>query len=372
MTDACRPLSIPDAPQLIRKLLSWYQEHRRDLPWRRERDPYHIWLSEIMLQQTQVETALPYFERFLAKYPCLEDLARAEEAEVLSLWSGLGYYSRARNLRRAAQIVCEEFEGRFPIDYQQALKLPGIGRYTAGAILSIAYDQSLPILDGNIRRLMARLLACEEPSDRLDKLLWPLLTALIREPEAERHIADFNQSLMELGALICRPRNPRCQECPVKDHCRGYSRGIQGKLPRKKAARSTEEFLYTVAVIERDGKWLFRKGHGDSFLTGFWELPRIPGSPTESSEKEFFLEHHLSLRTLAGYPPIRHQITYRRLQFFPITSELSGCPGGPTWRWARLGETDLPVASYTKKILKEVLQQYGQKTFRYNLADDST
>ena len=324
-----------------------------------------------MLQQTRVETALPYFERFVASYPRLEDLARSEEAEILSLWSSLGYYNRARNLRKAAQIVCEEFDGRFPRNYEQALKLPGVGPYTAGAILSIAYGLRLPILDGNIRRLMARILALEETTDRLDRLLWPFLSSLIEEPAAEGNIADFNQSLMELGALICRPRNPRCQECPVRPHCRAFSRGMQEELPRKKAARPTEEFSYTVAVIERSGKWLFRKGHGDPFLSDFWELPRIPGIPNESSGGEFFLHHHLNVRLLGGFVPIRHQITYRKLQFYPLRSQLSGHPSGPKWRWARLGETDLPVASYTRKILKRVEQQHGQKTFRYNSADDS-
>lgn len=151
----------------------------------------------------------------------------------------------------------------------------------------------------------------------------------------------------------------------------GVLRGMQEELPRKKAARPTEEFSYTVAVIERSGKWIFRKGHGDPFLSDFWELPRIPGIPNESSEGEFFLHHHLNVRLLGGFVPIRHQITYRKLQFYPLRSQLSGHPSGPKWRWARLGETDLPVASYTRKILKRVEQQHGQKTFRYNSADDS-
>ena len=272
-------ISLPDAPRLIHGLLSWYRTHRRDLPWRRERDPYHIWLSEIMLQQTRVETALPYFERFVASYPRLEDLARSEEAEILSLWSSLGYYNRARNLRKAAQIVCEEFDGRFPRNYEQALKLPGVGPYTAGAILSIAYGLRLPILDGNIRRLMARILALEETTDRLDRLLWPFLSSLIEEPAAEGNIADFKQSLMELGALICRPRNPRCQECPVRPHCRAFSRGMQEELPRKKAARPTEEFSYTVAVIERSGKVALPQGAWGSFLVRLLGTAANPGNP---------------------------------------------------------------------------------------------
>lgn len=360
-----------DLHELIEPLLEWFRVNRRDLPWRRTRLPYHVWLSEIMLQQTRVETALPYFERFLKRYPRLQDLARSEEAEVLSLWSGLGYYNRARNLRKAAQIVCERFDARFPTDLRQALELPGVGRYTAGAVLSIAYGLPVPILDGNIRRLMTRLLALETAPPELDKKLWGIMQDLVRTPRASKAISEFNQALMELGALVCLPRNPRCPQCPLQAHCVALAQERQQELPRKRSGRSSEQFIFTVAVVERDGLCLLRQTREESFLRGFWEFPRVPGPPAPSSEKEFLRIHGLHLHLGDSFSPVRHQITYRKLLFHPLVADLSSKVSGRDWRWGKLGEGELPVSSYTRKVWQRVQKASGQRSFRYNLPNEA-
>ncbi len=203
-------LPIP-VTEFAPRLLGWYRDNKRDLPWRNDPDPYRVWVSEVMLQQTQVKTVVPYFEEFLRSYPTVEDLARAEESEILSSWSGLGYYRRARNLHRAAQMVCERYGGEFPRDFSQALELPGIGHYTAVAILSLAHGEPLPILDGNITRFFTRYLKIEDDLERtVVGKLRKFLVQLVSETSVAKNVRDFNQALMEIGSLVCIPRNPQC------------------------------------------------------------------------------------------------------------------------------------------------------------------
>lgn len=338
--------------QFTSRVLSWYGKNRRELPWRDNPDPYHIWVSEIMLQQTQVRTVIPYYSKFLRRYPRLEDLARANENEVLSVWSGLGYYNRARNLLSAAQIVCEQYGGEFPQDYRQARQLPGIGRYTAGAILSIAYGQPLPILDGNIRRLFIRYLNLETTATEETKQLWNLLTDLVIEPCIASQIEDFNQALMELGSIVCTRHNPGCSSCPLGSSCLAHQRGTQEILPPPRKLSAPKEFHYTVALISKSGQYLFRQNYEDKFLQGFWEFPRIQGKPEQDIEKSFFKVHQLKLKVQRRLGIVRHQITSRKLFFHPVLVTLLSPVPKKQFIWTTPGKKGYPISSYIRKVLQ--------------------
>jgi len=259
------------------ELLRWYQKERRDLPWRRSRDPYHIWVSEIMLQQTRVDTVIPYFNRFVDRFPSLEHLAEAPEEDVLKHWEGLGYYSRARNLQTAVREVVEQYGGRVPSNKQEVSSLKGVGPYTAGAILSIAYNQPEPAVDGNVMRVLSRYFCLEEdiarPSTRVG--MEHLAQELIPDGEA----ADFNQALMELGALVCTPKSPSCSECPVAELCLGRLEGRERELPLKTKAKKARPVFRFAALIEgtgpNEGKVLVRQRPDTGLLAKMWELPHI-------------------------------------------------------------------------------------------------
>ncbi len=261
--------------QLPEALLGWYQVNKRDLPWRKDREPYHIWLSEIMLQQTRVEAVKGYYSRFLQALPSLEALANAEENLLLKLWEGLGYYSRVRNLQKAAQIIIEKHKGHFPGNHQDVLALPGIGDYTAGAICSIAFNHPTPAVDGNVLRLVSRLTADPTPIDS------PAYKKQVRDALAKIYPAqagDFTQALMELGATICGPnREPDCGNCPCKGFCQGHAQGIAASLPVKlpKKGRRMEE--KTVFILHCDGFYALQKRPGKGLLAGLWQFPELPG-----------------------------------------------------------------------------------------------
>jgi A/G-specific adenine glycosylase len=261
-------------------LLPWYRREARDLPWRRTRDPYAIWLSEILLQQTRVEQGLPFYERFLRAFPTVADLAAADEERVLKAWEGLGYYARARNLHNAAKTVVNERGGLLPKTLEDWMSLPGVGRYTAGAVSSIAHGVRAPVLDGNVKRVLSRLLDVEESIDdpAVTEELWDRATELV--PKAAP--GDFNQGMMELGARICVPRNPRCAECPVQRYCEAYARGTQEQRPLRKP-RKPIPFHETVGVvIRRNGSFLLAKRPAKGLLSGLWEFPGGRVEPGES------------------------------------------------------------------------------------------
>src|ERR1700723_1131827 len=219
-----------------KQLLAWFRAHQRDLPWRRSRDAYRIWVAEVMLQQTRIAAVMPYYHRFLARFATVRSLALAHGAEVLKLWSGLGYYSRARNLHRAAKIIVAQHESKFPRTLDAALELPGIGTYTAAAVLSIAYDVPLAVLDGNVARVLARITAIH--GDLRAPNNWRALMAAAQNLLATQAPSDWNQSLMELGEVICTPQSPRCAECPVASHCRAYAQGLTNKIPAPRRKRA--------------------------------------------------------------------------------------------------------------------------------------
>ncbi|APG28487.1 A/G-specific adenine glycosylase [Syntrophotalea acetylenivorans] len=259
------------AEEVAVHLLAWYGHCGRDLPWRRTRDPYCIWLSEIMLQQTGVTTVIPYYERFLQRFANVSALAAASVDEVIELWAGLGYYSRARNLYEAACRVVAERGGRFPDDLQGLMALPGVGRSTAGAILSIAFDKKAPILDGNVRRVLIRLYAIDEPprATAVEKILWQRAEELT---SAERP-HDYAQAIMDLGATVCTPRNPDCSVCPLVGLCQAYCLGMVEKLPRRQPRKSVPLVRQVALLLERNGEFLVSKRPLQGMLAGLWEFP---------------------------------------------------------------------------------------------------
>ena len=273
------------AAPFTEQLLNWYRQERADLPWRRERNPYHTWLSETMLQQTRVATVIPYYHRFVRAFPTIESLAAAPLEDVLKLWEGLGYYSRARNLHRAAQIIVDEYGGSLPADVETLLTLPGIGNYTAGAIASIAFGIAAPVLDGNVMRLFARLLDLEDditlPATR--NKLWRLA-----EQWLPAHApGDYNQALMELGQQVCRPRNPLCPSCPIQFSCHAWSAGTQSARPVRSKRSPTPHYDVTAGLIrdERE-RLLIARRPLDGLLGGLWEFP---GGKVETGRAAFRL-----------------------------------------------------------------------------------
>ncbi len=260
--------------RLRRRLLSWFARHARRLPWRDEPTPYRVWVSEVMLQQTQVQTVVPYFERFVAALPSVHHLARAREQRVLRLWQGLGYYRRGRQLHQAAREIVRRWQGKFPETLEQWLSLPGVGRYTAGAVLSIAMGKRVPILEANTKRLLARLAAWTEPVESAagQRYLWQLAQTLLPRKEP----GTFNQAMMELGSLVCRPRDPECSQCPLEILCRARGLGVERQLPRSQVRTNWQRRHEVVLALRcRDHVLLQRRG-ADQWWSGLWDLLRRP------------------------------------------------------------------------------------------------
>lgn len=292
-----------------RKLLRWYRKNRRPLPWRRNPTAYRVWISEVMLQQTQSQTVIPYYNRFLKRFPAIADLAQAREEDVLALWSGLGYYSRARNILKAARRILQFHGGSFPTDYEAIRSLPGVGPYTAGAICSIALNQPRPVVDGNIRRVLSRLGGITQRKP--EKYFWDWMASWV----PERDPSLFNQAIMELGALICLPHQPLCPQCPVRSLCKANSLDLQQAIPPARSRRATEKVEMSLLVLAQKGKILLRRQEG-GFIPGTWGFPyemvSARGSFRSAAER---LNRKLTGGELnIDYKgEIRHSITHRRI-----------------------------------------------------------
>nr|WP_046174810.1 A/G-specific adenine glycosylase [Domibacillus indicus] len=277
-------------------LVSWYKAEKRDLPWRRERDPYKIWVSEIMLQQTRVETVIPYFNRFIEQFPTIDALASADEESVLKAWEGLGYYSRVRNLQSAVQEVAESYGGTVPADKNDFLSLKGVGPYTGGAVLSIAYGLPEPAVDGNVMRVMSRILTIwddiAKPSAR------KVFEEAVRQLMYKEDPSSFNQALMELGAMICTPTSPACLLCPVQNHCQAFEEGVQRELPVKTRKKSDKKVRMGAVVLEAaDGTVLIEKRPASGLLASLWQFPNmeLPAGVNPRAALESYIKERYGL-----------------------------------------------------------------------------
>lgn len=345
------------APEEIRAaLLHWFDRQRRDLPWRRTKDPYAIWVSEVMLQQTQVSRVVEYWTRFLDRFPTVEALASAPLDEVLSLWSGLGYYSRARNLHRAAGEIARRHGGRLPDTAEALAELPGFGRYTAGAVASIAFGRAAPVVDGNVARVLSRLYAVEgAPGDRAREAeLWRLAGALASGDRP----GDLNQALMELGATVCRPSGPTCLVCPLRDGCLALRDGRVAELPPPKARPTRQALEVAAALCERRGRILLTRRPETGLFGGLWELPSVEledggGSSADDAVRTLF---EPAPRQVTRVGTVRRTLTHRNLSIHVFRVELAGrsrLGGVAESRWTRPGDLEeLGVSSATRRALE--------------------
>lgn len=361
VTEDAPPFTPARLRTLRRRLLDWFAEHARDLPWRQNRDPYRVWLSEVMLQQTQVETVKPYFARFLEAFPTVADLAAAPEQEVLRLWEGLGYYRRARGLHAAAKVLVAEHEARFPRDVAALQKLPGVGRYTAGAIASIAFDLPAPILEANTIRLFTRLTAYrgDPTSTAGQKYLWGVAEQLVPQQGASR----FNQALMELGALVCTPKAPNCQACPLARQCEANRQGLVELLQPTTKKLKFIDVSEAAVVVYKGGEVLVRQcGPGERW-SGLWDFPRFavesegPLFAQDELAKKVAEQTGVQVRGASHLKTLKHGVTRHRITLDCYTAQRSGgrlksTADSPT-RWIDpAGLSELPLSVTGRKIAK--------------------
>ena len=302
------------AADVAERLLEWYGREGRELPWRKTRDPYRIWLSEIMLQQTTVAAVIGYYQRFLQNFPTVEHLAAAPQETVIDLWAGLGYYARARNLHAAAKMVVEDFDGAFPQSVDELQQLPGVGRSTAGAIAALAFEQRAAILDGNVRRILCRLSALQQPprSSAAEKQLWYWAEQLT--PMQQVH--DYTQAIMDLGATVCVPRQPMCQSCPLQGLCQARALGLEQQLPLKQKSKPVPTRREAALLLERDGRYLVRRRPASGLLGGLWEFPTISVGDDEGAAErvELLLQDFAVSGELQSLGVIHHVYSHFRLE----------------------------------------------------------
>jgi len=349
-----------------RHLLTWFRRQKRDLPWRRTQDPYQIWISEVMLQQTQVDQVLPYFHRFIETFPTVESLAKAPLSQVLKVWEGMGYYARARNLYKAAQRILQDHHARIPDTFEELSKLPGIGPYTVRAVLSIAYNQDYPVLDGNVSRVLSRVFNLDEnPKSSTVQKKWLQLAEKLLPPG---QASDFNQALMELGALICRPQRPLCLLCPLNSFCQALALGDPTRLPVKAAKRAIPHHLIGVGIVWKDGQILIALRPPEGLLGGLWEFPGGKVEEGESLEecviREIREELDIQVKVDKPFVKVKHAYTHFRITLHSFhCTYLGGEPkplGCADWKW--VSPEELPHYAFpkaNKKILEELLNEKG-------------
>jgi len=347
--------------QLARRVVDWFGRHARDLPWRRTNDPYAIWISEVMLQQTQVKMVIPYWERWMRRFPNAAALAVAPEPEVLKAWEGLGYYSRARNLQKAARVIVEKFAGEFPNKFDEVLSLPGVGEYTAGAICSIAFGQAAAILDGNVVRVLARVFAVggDPKSSETRRRLWTLSSECVKAAEPWDACSALNQGIMELGAMICTPRQPRCGECPLRADCAARKTGRVGQFPETKPRAKSRKRNFAAFLFVRGQEALIRQRGAGEVNGGFWEFPNFPAEDSSAlaAVRERFPQAN-------EFAVIRHSIMNDRITIVAFLGRIS--EGGAAlarefsaeWRKQRELEA-LPFTGAHSKLRARLLAGVG-------------
>jgi len=356
-----RSVSLPLIPSrqlhiFRRRMLSWFAKHKRDLPWRHTGDPYRIWLSEIMLQQTRVAAVIPYYERFLASFPDVQALARARTDRVLTSWAGLGYYSRVRNLQRAAKEIVARHKGRFPREHEAALSLPGIGRYTAAAVLSIAYGEPRAVLDGNVARVLVRIGA--QHGDPRAPGAWRKLETVAQSLLAQDSPGDWNQAMMELGATVCTPKSPQCAGCPAAKWCRARKLGIAEDLPSPRKKRAAVEVTLAAAVFldPRGRTLLVRQLSGEGALfSRMWQFPALEITAADGrSALASHLRDQFGAAVKGNFIPLataRHAVTFRNIRLQPFLIRVARLPIVDRARAVALDRLGgLPVSNATRKI----------------------
>lgn len=347
-----------------RALLAWFAEHRRDLPWRKTYDPYHVWVSEVMAQQTQMDRVVVYFERFMQRFTTVAELADGDEDELLKLWEGLGYYSRARNLHNAAQMIVM-FGGVMPTTYKDLLDLPGIGPYTANAIMAISYNEPYMVVDGNVERLLARLLDIETPvkNKGVHANIQQALLGILPQGQAR----NFNQALMEFGALVCRPKGYLCGICPLQPHCLSFKRGTIDLRPVPVAKKKSVAIEMACGVVARDGKWFIQKREEGDVWAGLWEFPggRVEKgeTPEQAVVREFQEETEWKIGRLVKIGSVKHSYMHYRVTLHGFFCELlDGNPEDPVLhaaqdcRWVTIDElTGFGFPAGHRKLIKKYL-----------------
>jgi len=345
--------------RLAPRLLAWYRQQGRTLPWRGHPDPYAVWVSEIMLQQTRVEAVIPYFEKWMQQFPTVNALAEASEQDVLNAWEGLGYYSRARNLHKAAKIVVEQHNGKLPRDLKELRKLPGIGRYTVGAIASIAFNMDEPTLDGNLRRVYARLFDVDVPADSStgEILLWELAAEHLPHGQA----GDYNQALMDLGATICLPKKPRCLLCPLMEICEARAHGTQEQRPVLKPKKETPQYVHAAGIAVRQignpphEEVLLAKRPSKGLLGGMWEFPngRVDGEPLEGLEPILETGYGLKVQKGDALGSVQHAYTHFRVTVHVFRCKPVSIPKKESFKWVRISELEeYPMGKVDRQIAR--------------------
>ena len=336
-------------------LLNWYAKNKRTLPWRDHPDPYAVWVSEIMLQQTRVDTVISYFENWMRLFPTVHALAKASERSVLNAWEGLGYYSRARNLHKAAKIVADEYNGRLPQDLELLIRLPGIGRYTVGAIASISFGMDEPALDGNLKRVYTRLFDISTPIDSSagEKQLWEIAKNNLPKGRA----GDFNQALMDLGATICVPKIPRCGICPVMSECVAYKNKTQEQRPVRKAKKEVPSYVHAAGVILKRGRVLLGQRPEKGLLGGMWEFPngRVNGDPAKELSQVLRAEYSLKVQKKEALHVVQHAYTHFKVTVHAFICELKS-PSVSGLKWVLVKDLEqYPMGKVDRQIAQQLL-----------------
>lgn len=350
---------ITETASFQKKLFRWYERHHRTLPWRECADPYKIWISEVMLQQTTVQTVLPYYTKWLQTFPSVQDLSQAPLQKILKVWQGLGYYQRAKNLHKASRIIVNEFKGRIPQEYEELKKLPGFGPYITAAVLSLAFDKPFPVVDANVRRVLMRLKGARgEANPKNDKGLLDFLTPYFPQKKS----GVFNQAMMELGALVCRPKNPSCLLCPLNDFCQAFKEGKQEVIPLPKK-RNYRKIETVVAIIRKNGQFLIQKRPPQGLLADLWEFPGGKRKSGETLEEALHREIKEELRTEVQAEKflirVQHAYTQFQVTLYAYECRLKNMPrlNKKLHRWVTLREMrHYPFPSGSAKIIQHMEQ----------------
>jgi len=361
-------MTVKSCNRLRRSLALWYQKHHRFLPWRQTKDPYAIWVSEVMLQQTQVKTVIPYYQEFLNRFPDVNVLARADQQEVLKSWEGLGYYGRARHLHAAAKIIVADYSGKLPQSWKHIRQLPGVGDYIAAAVLSIAFNQVYPVVDGNVKRVISRLYQIDAPVNKSSsyKCFYEIMKELIDSKKP----GLFNQSMMELGALVCKIRQPSCTGCPLLNDCRSYQADTVTDYPKRERSRPTPEYRIAVGVVLKNGNLLITRRRSKGLLGGLWEFPggkiKADEAPEAACIRELKEEVNLTVNIASFLTRVKHAYTHFKINVDVfICNYLSGTiklNGPADYQWITLDEIDrFPFPKANHKFIPLLYKALSEK-----------